>query len=450
MEKQEHKSKWDDLAREIGAEISPEIERREEAVSAGAESPAAQTRPAETPSVPLAPPPKRAAVDWNNLAGELGLPAPPASEKSTEKSTESPSEERTAPREEPRQQRESRDEPPRREQPRREQPRREGSQSRQQDRPPRPPRGEQRERGERSDHRRDDRGDNRRPPREVDAEREPEREEPRRREEQSRREERSPREERPPREAERSEQRPERPAPVREEPPKPASVSLWHKIFGSPAEPTSKPADEAAAPEAAGPFDLRDEPRDADSGFARPRAGEATVDERDDELANREGSSSDSEDGAASDRGRGRPRRRRGRGGRGRRSESPPAEGRSREPRESRPRTPKRTESADQDLDQDLDKDLDKDLDDELDADDILGGLDSDADDDGDSDEAAAGTGAARGRSVLQRAIPTWDEAIGFIVESNMQSRSQRRPPPRSGSRDNGGRGRPRGRRRPQ
>jgi hypothetical protein len=47
---------------------------------------------------------------------------------------------------------------------------------------------------------------------------------------------------------------------------------------------------------------------------------------------------------------------------------------------------------------------------------------------------------------VLQRAIPSWDEAIGFIVDSNMQARSQRPRQPRSGSRE-GGRGRSRGRR---
>ena len=59
-----------------------------------------------------------------------------------------------------------------------------------------------------------------------------------------------------------------------------------------------------------------------------------------------------------------------------------------------------------------------------------LGDLGDDADD---GDEAAVGDGATRSRSVLQRAIPSWDEAIGFIVDTNLQSRSQRRPPPRSG-----------------
>jgi hypothetical protein len=67
---------------------------------------------------------------------------------------------------------------------------------------------------------------------------------------------------------------------------------------------------------------------------------------------------------------------------------------------------------------------------------------------DDDDDDEVPREGSRRG--TLARAIPTWDEAIGFIVDSNLQTRSERRPPPRSGSRDSGGRGRPRGRRRPQ
>jgi hypothetical protein len=67
-----------------------------------------------------------------------------------------------------------------------------------------------------------------------------------------------------------------------------------------------------------------------------------------------------------------------------------------------------------------------------------------DGDDDGDDSNGVA-TGAGISRSAaLQRSIPSWDEAIGFIVDTNMQSRSQRRPPSRSGgggSRDNGSRG---------
>jgi len=73
-----------------------------------------------------------------------------------------------------------------------------------------------------------------------------------------------------------------------------------------------------------------------------------------------------------------------------------------------------------------------------------------DGDDDGDDSNGVA-TGAGISRSAaLQRSIPSWDEAIGFIVDTNMQSRSQRRPQsrPGGGSRDNGSRGgRGRGRR---
>jgi hypothetical protein len=49
--------------------------------------------------------------------------------------------------------------------------------------------------------------------------------------------------------------------------------------------------------------------------------------------------------------------------------------------------------------------------------------------------------------SAAQRAIPSWDDAIGFIVDSNMQNRSQRRPPSRSDSRGGSPRGRSHGRR---
>ena len=90
------------------------------------------------------------------------------------------------------------------------------------------------------------------------------------------------------------------------------------------------------------------------------------------------------------------------------------------------------------------DEELMEDHDDEISLD--------DGDDDGDDSNGVA-TGAGISRSAaLQRSIPSWDEAIGFIVDANMQSRSQRRPPSRSGgggSRDNGSRGgRGRGRRR--
>jgi hypothetical protein len=65
----------------------------------------------------------------------------------------------------------------------------------------------------------------------------------------------------------------------------------------------------------------------------------------------------------------------------------------------------------------------------------------------GDDENGVAENGGSRS-AALARSIPSWDEAIGFIVDSNMSTRSQRRPPQRSGSREGGNsRGRSRGRR---
>src|SRR6185436_3038002 len=83
------------------------------------------------------------------------------------------------------------------------------------------------------------------------------------------------------REREREPEREDRPAPEVDEvaaepmpprePPKPAAVSLWHKIFGSPAEQTAKVVDEPVD-EVGSPSDLRNEPRSAGSGFSDAHA----------------------------------------------------------------------------------------------------------------------------------------------------------------------------------
>jgi hypothetical protein len=92
-------------------------------------------------------------------------------------------------------------------------------------------------------------------------------------------------------------------------------------------------------------------------------------------------------------------------------------------------------------------------LEDEFSADELMDDDDSevsvDDNDSEDDDSNGVATGAGVSRSgALQRSIPSWDEAIGFIVDTNMQSRSQRRPSSRPGSRENGSRGgRGRGRR---
>lgn len=442
MEKQEYKSKWDELAREIGAEIPPETQQREEAVSAPQVPPAARPiQRSETPAESRPPLPKKAPGDWDSLAGELGLPPAPPSEKPAKPTAKPVAEQRPVVtrdernvtrdepmREEPPRQEARRAAPrpeaPRREEPRREAPRGESPRPRRPDRPKRE-RNEQGERRDRPEPRRDQR-DKRRPPRELDEETT------------------AGSEPKPAKVEDRIERRPERPAPPREEPPKPATVSLWHKIFGSPAEQTAKIADDSDQPDASEPSDVLDEPRSAGSGFADPHPDIITTEERGDDFDRDDAPSSTEDDGT--DRKRGRPRRRRGRG-RGRRPEGQPAENPAAGPRDDRrPRPPMRAkvEEQEDDDDDELDKDLEED---DTDIDDSFGELDADADGD-DGDDEMAGAGPSRSRSVLQRAIPSWDEAIGFIVDTNMQSRTQRRPPSRGGPRDNGGRGRPRGGRR--
>jgi hypothetical protein len=211
---------------------------------------------------------------------------------------------------------------------------------------------------------------------------------------------------------------------------------LWHKIFGSPAEP-SIPASEESAGELAVPSDIRDEPRAAGSGFADPHADEPmtlfdeTIEE---EIYTERSVGEEEEEPARPERPRGRSRRGRGVRGRGRESDDRPA-GRRREEHGERPSRPARSDS---DIDDDFVEDqLGEDLADEA--------LDDEAAEVENGSVAGGGAGP-RSSSALQRAIPSWDEAIGFIVDSNLQTRSQRRPS-RGGGRDSSSRGRGRGRR---
>jgi hypothetical protein len=213
---------------------------------------------------------------------------------------------------------------------------------------------------------------------------------------------------------------------------------LWHKIFGSPAEQTAKIVDEPVD-EVGSPSDLRNEPRAAGSGFsdAHPDEQMEMFDETVEETRSVE-TEDVTEEEARSDRPRGRSRRR-GRGrGRGRRPEDRPTEGRASRQRSDEPRV----ERSHPDLEDEF---TDEEL---MEANEPEGSVeDGDVDSD-DANGVAAGAGISRS-AALQRSIPSWDEAIGFIVDSNMQNRTQRRPPSRSGgSRDNGSRGgRGRGRR---
>ncbi|MEX2308701.1 MAG: hypothetical protein WD738_13965 [Pirellulales bacterium] len=406
MEKQEFKSKWDELARELGADVSPEIEQREETISDVVTESAAPDSSEAAPAIVRPPVPKRAAADWDKLAGDLGLP---------------PGEPESAPIEEPREEPREKPRPAPVEHQESRRPQMERSH-----REPRERRGQRPEKRSEPREKRSEPRDRHRPPPAKHRERRP------RDADVS-----SEADDETMREAETS----PTPSSLQEEPAKSAAVSLWHKIFGSPAEQTAKiteitsttrePRESFETPSTA------ESPSIASSDSIRSLSGEdvaaaAFVEEldRDDESAQRS-------DEAVSEEGkRGRPRRRR-RGGRGRKTSERPGETR-------------RARHEDEISDEALE------LDDELDD---LGGAET-ADDisdsqsrgdqyDADEESDGAPIDAADSTRIkaAQRTIPSWEEAIGFIVDSNMQTRSQRRPPSRPHSRTNSARGRPRGRR---
>jgi hypothetical protein len=375
MEKQEFRSKWDELARELGAEISPETEQREQARST---PPAGETPPVEiaAKSATIGTSPKRSSADWDKLAGDLGLPpadAPP-------QPPEQPADE---------------------------------------DRPPAP--------RSQSSHRAQDE----RPPRET-------RQHPSQRERRETRSESQPRqrhagksrERRPARQPEREDE----PVPDAPVPPpakqvdptaKPAAVSLWHKIFGSPAEQSAKLADTSASSESESVQALEESLGIADSTIRSLSGSDVTAASfvEGGELA---------DEPAADERRRGRPRRRR-RGGRGRRSDT----------RATRKAPASTDEEHQQEALEIADEFEDLNVPDSIDDESDSASFDDTFAADETSNGASLDGSDSDGSKVAQKTIPTWEEAIGFIVDCNMQSRSQRRPP----SRGTGSRGRSRGRR---
>lgn len=227
--------------------------------------------------------------------------------------------------------------------------------------------------------------------------------------------------------------------PAAEAPPKQsAGISLWHKIFGSPVEQAAKLTEEVTSSER---VEIDEGITERETSWSAVEGGRETNPVAEDEAADVEmdagmeggGESDESEEGEQGER---RPRRRRrGRGGRSGESRG------DREPSARRERhKPDRVESSgghDDDFD---------DLGVEQDEDDVGSdrmyedgdGLD-DADDLDDSADGESSERAADGKG--HRSIPSWDEAIGMIVDSNMQSRSQRRQSSQSGPRGNPSRG---------
>jgi hypothetical protein len=244
----------------------------------------------------------------------------------------------------------------------------------------------------------------------------------------------------------------ETPAPAIEsppvEPPKPAAISLWHKIFGLPAEQAAQ--QEEAAPiidRPAVPFEAyaRQSPHEKyeESTAIDPSALDSEV--SDGTGLYSESSATADSDATPTDSRRPR-RRRRGRGGRGRRADGDREERRpSDRPRRETARAARRDSTGRDDHVHDaIDEEEDEDDEFEPSSQDSDEALVEENGDISDSDDQSS----TRGKSALQRSIPSWDEAIGCIIDSNMQGRSQRRPSSHPGGRSNSPRGRTRGRRR--
>jgi hypothetical protein len=232
-------------------------------------------------------------------------------------------------------------------------------------------------------------------------------------------------------------------------------VSLWHKIFDPPAEQATKFTEEVADREVVEVEETFDEQKTSWADEERNHRAESPADAESrgndfESDADGGGPTEESEQGESRQRGR---RRRRGRGGRGSEDEDRSGESRSgggrrgegrsdREPSGRRAPHRSRGPVSNHGNDDDFD-DLGVEQDDEELANghmlgDDLGDEDSLDEADGDSNGRADGRG--------HRSIPSWDEAIGMIVDANMQSRSQRRPPSHSGARGGSSRGgRPRG-----
>lgn len=410
MEKQELKSKWDELARELGAQVSPETEQREQAISTAtteaAPAPAVHAAPKDAT---VSPPPKRSAADWDKLAGDLGLPPSEPAEQPPEPQVEQrrPTPAETA--------RETSAEPPPRE--RTQRPEQRAPRERREARKPR----ERREPpGEHRQHAREQHGRERRDTREAREPREP----------RTRPIEKLEKPSEPQRETMREPEVP--PALPREEPARPAAVSLWHKIFGSPAEQSAKLSDVSPRPsETDETSQTREETEVVSSGDEiRSLSGaDVTAAGFVEELERAAEASVTSDETTLSERTRDRPRRRR-RGGRGRKPGERREEGRRDRDSDSRRLA---VETGDEFDDLGM-------TDTEEEADSDLAGEPYTADESADGAEIES---ANSNHTKAQRSIPSWDEAIGFIVETNMQSRSQRRPPSRGGA----ARGRSRGRR---
>jgi len=464
MDDQQQPSKWDELARELGAEAPPEpviVPKPTASAESGGDEPRRK-------SVAPPPRPKPSPQSWDNLAADLGLevPPPPPPVPSAPAAPSHAPADVPPPREaeSKRDDRSTRSRPPRSE---------ESADA--EDRPARTPRQQRDEAPRREQRPRRGREESSRRGREDS---------PRRSRERSPRRDR---EELPQQQAPELAPPPstEPEAKVEAEQPPSLGVSLWHKIFGSPDEQAKRIAEGTGPLGTASPADdwsVREEqPRDdrrarQDEESPTDRAAEAVAEVseswREESVEVEFVETADTEDRAArptDENGEPRPRRRRrGRGrGRGRRPEGEqggeersadqseaetdrpdtPSELReSRAPRQPRTRggrssrsrrdAPRKQEVLKDDLDDGLEEIV---LDDDGDTDNVDLGMDGED----------AGSATTVRTPAGHKSIPSWDEAIGIIVDTNLATRTDRRRSSSPQSRGSGSaRGRSRGGRR--
>jgi hypothetical protein len=205
---------------------------------------------------------------------------------------------------------------------------------------------------------------------------------------------------------------------------------LWQKIFGSP---TPKSEDAPPAPGI-------DREEAAETGRREFEAGEPAIEERTEPFADRAGTmdaGADVGDEVMTEQPTDERKRRRSRRGRGRQGRESQGERPRTRPGDGRRRDADLLETPGADDFDDLSDDISRD-------DDFAAAIGDDEDSASENgDGSATGEAGAGGRSAGHRSIPSWEDAIGMIVDANLQARPQRRSSGGSGQR-----GRPRGGRR--
>ena len=238
-------------------------------------------------------------------------------------------------------------------------------------------------------------------------------------------------------------------------------MSLWHRIFGSPeqqskriSETTSSGEPVVGEPvhhERSAEFEQKRSSEIYDDDFPDEPSlpGETEVEHGEFEVRDKE--RGDEREGADEGEARRRRPRRRRRGGRGHRTDEQAQQPR----RSSRPsRRPSGVSAQKRDEDDDFDDDdQDELIDIESDLEpvgDSQSPVFDEDDSDLESDLEGAPSEAGDDKTVpaSHRSIPTWEEALGVIIEANIQARGERRRSSHSSSRSGSPRGRPRGGRR--